>query len=482
MKHRVFNCFKPIASLGQKLTPSHRGSLIISIPVICLFTSLGTFAWLKNSLIEDETWVQHTQKVRLETKQLLTALVNAETGVRGYGMTGRSDFLDPYHTALKIIPQSLNELEILIKDNPQQTQQLQKIRQLVTQNLETMDKKVRFLQSLSEKNDKFRLNDSPSQLYDWLEEGKVLMDSTREEINIFAAEEERLLEVRQDHLESQRQTTSIIFYFLAFTGTISGFLAIHLFRELELDRKEREKNLQATNQQLSLVCEQLQRFTANASHELRAPLAAILSNAQMGLLTPNQAQSRHRLEKVVELTKSMSVLVNDLLFLARYEGVNLRQEFKVVDLVNLLQPLTQEWQNRAYSYNLTLTSYWPQSSIMVMAESNLLRQAIVNLLSNACRYTPAGGSIYFKVFCQNLKAIVEVEDNGIGIPTQDLPHIFERFYRVDTMRSRSTGGFGLGLAITKQIIEAHGGHIDVSSTLEKGTIFQIILPVLGVHT
>jgi signal transduction histidine kinase len=106
----------------------------------------------------------------------------------------------------------------------------------------------------------------------------------------------------------------------------------------------------------------------------------------------------------------------------------------------------------------------------------LLTQAITNLLTNACKYTPAGGKVELRLAEKYRQAIIEIEDSGIGIPEADLPHIFERFYQVDSDRSRTTGGFGLGLAIAKQIVEAHGGQIVVSSEVERGTIFTIKLP------
>jgi signal transduction histidine kinase len=115
--------------------------------------------------------------------------------------------------------------------------------------------------------------------------------------------------------------------------------------------------------------------------------------------------------------------------------------------------------------------------VIVLGDVGLLRQAVVNLLDNACKYSPAGGQVQLRLFTQSHWAVIEVLDNGIGIPEADLPHIFERFYRVDKKRSRKTGGYGLGLSIVQQIVSAHGGHISVKSVVEKGSTFQIILPL-----
>ncbi|NJO96981.1 MAG: cell wall metabolism sensor histidine kinase WalK [Pleurocapsa sp. CRU_1_2] len=104
------------------------------------------------------------------------------------------------------------------------------------------------------------------------------------------------------------------------------------------------------------------------------------------------------------------------------------------------------------------------------------RLSATNLLTNASKYTPAGGKVELRLKERSHQAIIEIEDSGIGIPEADLPHIFERFYRVDSDRSRHTGGFGLGLAIAKQIIEAHGGEIFVSSQVDRGTTFILKLP------
>jgi signal transduction histidine kinase len=227
--------------------------------------------------------------------------------------------------------------------------------------------------------------------------------------------------------------------------------------------------------------EQLQRFTADASHELRAPLAAVLSNAQVGLLSPVKAgyEQRQRLENIVEITKSMSVLISNLLFLARNEGRLTPEVLKSIDFVSLLQPLVDEYTAQATAQSLSFISILPEQPVILSADPELLQQAVRNLLNNAFKYTPSGGTVQLRVFIQSRRAIAQVTDNGIGIPAADLPHIFERFYRVDTARSRQTGGFGLGLAIAQQIIEAHKGQITATSVFGKGSTFQIELPLRG---
>ncbi|MBW4657995.1 MAG: HAMP domain-containing histidine kinase [Drouetiella hepatica Uher 2000/2452] len=229
--------------------------------------------------------------------------------------------------------------------------------------------------------------------------------------------------------------------------------------------------------------DRLQRFTADASHELRTPLAAILSNVQVAMMPAFKAgeqasEQQQCLAEVEKAAKSMGGLLDNLLFLARHEAPMITATLnQKIDTLDVLYPLVNQYQNRALQQERTFTSHMPKQAIYIRADTQLLQRSIANLLDNAFKYTPSGGSIHLRCLTQSHHAVIQVEDNGVGIPEPDLPHIFDRFYRVDVARSRQTGGFGLGLSIAQQIVQAHGGHIKVSSVLGQGTRFQIEIPL-----
>jgi two-component system, OmpR family, manganese sensing sensor histidine kinase len=266
--------------------------------------------------------------------------------------------------------------------------------------------------------------------------------------------------------------------------------------------------------------QRLKQFTADASHELRNPIAVIQTNVQVALSDPHpdlQAQ-RDYLQVIERLTRRLGKLVDDLLFLARQDGGMTQSPWKIVDLGEILNYVLEEQQTFAKAKGIRLhLTYLPEKpstekfsaekfsseKFSLEAEGDQLSRLFTNLISNAIQYTPSRGKIDLDL--QRLKRNgqlylqVKVIDTGIGIPEAAIPKLFDRFYRVDPARSQTSGGSGLGLAIARAIVDRHQGQIQIESRVptespvgsqdltgnapqdstqtEGGTIVTVILPV-----
>ena len=218
------------------------------------------------------------------------------------------------------------------------------------------------------------------------------------------------------------------------------------------------------------------QFTADASHELRTPLAIMQAEATLALSKERtEADYRKSLEIISQESAYMSAVIGKLLFLARSDAGKEQLNFEDVELKELISQLSANIEALAADKGIKFSVDAPEN-LLVSGDKVKLRQLFINILENAVRYTQDGGSISVSMLKKDTDAVIKISDTGIGIPPEHLPHIFERFYRVDKARSRADGGVGLGLAIAKYIVDSHHGKIDVSSEVGKGTTFTITLP------
>ena len=219
------------------------------------------------------------------------------------------------------------------------------------------------------------------------------------------------------------------------------------------------------------------RLTSDVAHELRTPLMAMLATVEAMQDGVYPIDDEH-LESVASETRRMARLVQQMLDLSRQENHTAPLNIEPVDIVELVRGIvnTQESLFRERDLRLRFADETAGKAPFIEIDPDMITQAVINLMSNAMRYTPEGGWVVVSVGMDRKYVMVSVSDTGIGIAKEDLSRIFGRFWRADASRAREAGGLGVGLAVTKQIIERHHGFISVESELEKGTTFTIHLP------
>jgi len=268
----------------------------------------------------------------------------------------------------------------------------------------------------------------------------------------------------------------------AMAHTAERISAERLNERLPIENPEDElghlaRAFNATLARLEAAFDQLRRFTADASHELRTPLTAIRSVGEVALQTPKSAtEYRDVIGSMLEETDRLTRLVDSLLTLSRADAGHIHVQRTDISLLGLAQEasslvevLAEEKQQRI--------SVEGVPTLIVSGDRLILRQALINLIDNAIKYSPAEAEILVRVAAgKDNRLIVEVVDQGPGVPQEHRSRIFDRFYRVDSARSREWGGAGLGLAIARWAVEIHGGQITFQSVEGQGSTFRVALP------
>ena len=220
------------------------------------------------------------------------------------------------------------------------------------------------------------------------------------------------------------------------------------------------------------------QFVQNASHELKTPLATmklLLENLIYQPDMPAELRAEFMQDMNHEIDR-LSGIITDLLTLTQMDEKSAALRMDRVNLSALCEDTLHAHQVAADKAKLTLQGDI-ESEVFLQGDESKLSQVVYNLIDNAVKYTPAGGLVAVTLTADSREAVLTVRDNGIGIPEQDIAHIFDRFYRVDKARSRATGGTGLGLSIVRQMVQLHGGEITVTSAANEGSVFTVTLPI-----
>jgi len=230
---------------------------------------------------------------------------------------------------------------------------------------------------------------------------------------------------------------------------------------------------------LEAAFKKITQFTADASHELRTPVAVMRTRAELSLRKARSAEEyRDVIAEVLAELEKTSGLIEQLMFLARADSGAETLHFSATNVAEVLREACHQGSALAEAKQIAFQEQISEDSLWIQGDAGSLRRLFLILIDNAVKYTPANGQVEVSLQRNDGYAVAEVRDTGIGIAETDLPNVFERFYRADKARSRESGGVGLGLSIGRWITEVHAGTIEVQSSQGRGSVFQIRLPIM----
>ncbi|HJT10080.1 MAG TPA: CHASE3 domain-containing protein [Candidatus Nitrosotalea sp.] len=464
----------------SKVTSYSTLNLIGSLIPIGAFVVVGVLSYIAIiNLLDDENWVTHTYTVIDKLDLLLTTMVDAEAGQRGYLITGNLDYLEPYNSAASSVNNQISELRQLTLDNPTQQSNIDKLVPLVKERMDQLANNV----NLRKSND---VSDIIKNI-NGLDQGKITMDKIRVVVNDMKNEEEQLLVNRTATSQSVTQNTQIIIIL----GTIAAII-ITAISTIIINKKLRDRQkLEKTNLELQIESAKLHEIDktkgelfAMVSHELKTPLVTISGYAEMlkenGVLGTLNKDQTDAVDTINSQVLKLERLINDVLDAQKMDLKRMKfnkKEFEVDKFMDEQIHTHSKIMNDKKTQFINSTV----EKIRFVSDPDRLGQVFANLIKNAVDFVPASdGLIEINAQSKNSHVVFYVKDNGSGIPKEKQENLFKKFYQIDASLKRSHGGTGLGLVICKGIVEALGGKIWVESEVGKGTTFWFSIPMNGI--
>ncbi|WP_199194009.1 CHASE3 domain-containing protein [Pleurocapsa sp. CCALA 161] len=454
--------------MWSNLPVIYRGAMILAVPIISFIPAIATWIWSYEAKSEAQQWVSHTEKVLRETTLLMKNIVDAETGIRGYAITRKSEFLEPYLEAQTEIPVLLSAIKELTADNPSQQLHLKQTEEQIKTRLSLL---VQILNQLQTQPDSNVIRSS--QLTQLLTKGRIEMDRIRQSIETFSDEEWRLFNLRQQKL-AQIETIRNVALGISIFSIILGYgLAIKLYLQSEEKLEFKAKKLEKINQNLNLVNQlleernqELDQFTYIVSHDLKAPLRGITNLSEWieedleGKLDPDTSQNMSLLRNRVQ---RMNNFIDGLL---AYSRADKSQEAKTtVDVQKLLDEIIDSLAPPP-NFKIDISSKMP----VLQTEALPLQQVFSNLISNGIKHHHRDdGIIQISAIEQGKYYQFAVSDDGLGIAPEDQAKIFTIFKTLSVKDTKENTG--IGLSIVKKIVEHQGGKVWLESKLNQGTTF-----------
>lgn len=447
---------------------------------------------------ESAVRVAHTHDVLVPMRETIARMVDAETGERGFIITGDSAYLEPYRGAAAHVERNLATLRQLTVDNPQQQARLDTIGRLVDRSF------ARFAALIEQRETGFEA----ARLALLSGKGsKLTMDSLREVARGFESEELGLLATRTSDQARHRQAILwIVTIGTALSAALALFLNLVLSRYaaiqtaharqldnhialLEVQSEEMEAlntELQVTNDELATRTAEAEeanrtkaQFLANVSHDLRTPINAIMGYAQLvelGVRGPVTEAQTKDLKRINQSSTHLLTLIDDLLDFAKIEAGKIQFRLEDLSVREVIDGIDTFVTPQGRAKNLDIV-YACAPELHVHADRERLNQILINLLGNAIKFTGTGGRVSVECMANTTEASIVVVDTGIGIAADQLDAVFEPFVQGGRDAGGVARGIGLGLAISRELAQAMGGTLRATSVIGEGSSFTLLLPI-----